>query len=32
MKWVLVAMIVAATTIGEVLQAAGMRKHGEIAS
>ncbi len=30
MKWILVAVIVAATTIGEVLQAAGMRKHGEI--
>lgn len=30
MRWVLVAMIVAATTVGEVLQAAGMRKHGEI--
>jgi drug/metabolite transporter (DMT)-like permease len=30
MKWLLIAIIVAATTIGEVLQAAGMRKHGEI--
>ena len=30
MKWMLVAVMVAATTIGEVLQAAGMRKHGEI--
>src|SRR5205809_139206 len=30
MKWLLVAVIVATTTIGEVLQAAGMRRHGEI--
>lgn len=30
MKWLLVAVIVAATTAGEVLQAIGMRKHGEI--
>ncbi|MBM3775696.1 MAG: hypothetical protein FJW37_11130 [Acidobacteria bacterium] len=30
MKWLLVAVIVAATTAGEVLQAAGMRRHGEI--
>jgi drug/metabolite transporter (DMT)-like permease len=30
MKWLLVAMMVGATTIGEVLQAAGMRRHGEI--
>ena len=30
MRWVLVALIVASTTVGEVLQAAGMRKHGEI--
>lgn len=30
MKWLLVALIVATTTVGEVLQAAGMRKHGEI--
>ena len=30
MKWLLVALIVAATTAGEVLQAAGMRRHGEI--
>jgi len=30
MKWALVAAMVAATTIGEVLQAAGMRRHGEI--
>jgi drug/metabolite transporter (DMT)-like permease len=29
-KWVLVGTIVAATTIGEVLQAKGMRRHGEI--
>ena len=31
MKWVLVAIIVAATSVGEVLQAIGMRSHGEIA-
>lgn len=30
MKWLLVAVIVAATTIGEILQAKGMREHGEI--
>jgi drug/metabolite transporter (DMT)-like permease len=30
MKWVLIAVIVAATTVGEVLQAMGMRHHGEI--
>jgi len=30
MKWMLVAVIVAATTAGEVLQAIGMRQHGEI--
>ncbi len=30
MKWILVAIIVAATSVGEVLQAAGMRRHGEI--
>jgi drug/metabolite transporter (DMT)-like permease len=30
MKWILVAIMVASTTIGEVLQAAGMRRHGEI--
>jgi drug/metabolite transporter (DMT)-like permease len=30
MKWVLIAIIVAATTVGEVAQAAGMRSHGEI--
>ena len=30
MRWVLVALMVSATTAGEVLQAAGMRRHGEI--
>lgn len=30
MRWMLVATIVAATTVGEVLQASGMRRHGEI--
>ena len=30
MKWMLVAIIVAATTAGEVLQAIGMRRNGEI--
>ena len=30
MKWALVAVMVGATTAGEVLQAAGMRRHGEI--
>ena len=30
MKWILVLLMVAATTVGEVLQAAGMRRHGEI--
>jgi uncharacterized membrane protein len=30
MKWLLVAIIVAATSVGEVLQAAGMKRHGEI--
>jgi drug/metabolite transporter (DMT)-like permease len=30
MKFVLIAIIVAATTVGEVLQALGMRHHGEI--
>jgi drug/metabolite transporter (DMT)-like permease len=30
MKWAYIAVIVAATTIGEVMQAAGMRRHGEI--
>jgi drug/metabolite transporter (DMT)-like permease len=29
-KWVLIAIIVAATTVGEVLSAMGMRRHGEI--
>ncbi len=30
MKWVLVAVIVACTTVGEILQAKGMRQQGEI--
>ena len=30
MKWLLIAIIVGATTVGEVLQALGMRRHGEI--
>lgn len=30
MKWILIAIIVAATTVGEVLSAMGMRSHGEI--
>ena len=30
MKWALVALMVGATTAGEVMQAAGMRRHGEI--
>ena len=30
MKWLLVAVMVAATTVGEVSQAMGMRRHGEI--
>ena len=30
MRWILVSAIVVATTIGEVLQAKGMRRHGEI--
>ncbi len=30
MKWGLVALIVAATTAGQVLQAVGMRRHGEV--
>ena len=30
MRWLLIGIIVAATTVGEVLQAAGMRRHGEI--
>jgi drug/metabolite transporter (DMT)-like permease len=29
-KWALVAIVVAATTAGEVLQALGMRRHGEV--
>jgi drug/metabolite transporter (DMT)-like permease len=29
-RWFFIAVIVAATTVGEVLQAAGMRRHGEI--
>jgi drug/metabolite transporter (DMT)-like permease len=29
-KWIWIGVIVAATTVGEVLQAAGMRRHGEI--
>jgi len=29
-KWLYIAVIVAATTVGEVLQALGMRRHGEI--
>jgi drug/metabolite transporter (DMT)-like permease len=29
-KWALVGVIVAATTAGEVLQAIGMRRHGEV--
>jgi drug/metabolite transporter (DMT)-like permease len=29
-KWLFIALIVGATTVGEVLQAAGMRRHGEI--
>jgi len=29
-KWLLVAIIVAATTIGELLQAVAMKRHGEI--
>jgi drug/metabolite transporter (DMT)-like permease len=29
-KWTLVAVIVAATTVGDVLKAYGMRRHGEI--
>jgi len=29
-KWLLVALIVAATTAGQVLQAIGMRRHGEV--
>ena len=30
MKWLWIAAIVASTTVGEVLQALGMRHHGEI--
>jgi drug/metabolite transporter (DMT)-like permease len=30
MKWVLIGIIVAATTVGEILSAMGMRRHGEI--
>lgn len=30
MRWLLIGIIVAATTVGEVLQAMGMRRHGEI--
>ena len=30
MKWILVVVIVLTTSTGEVLQAAGMRRHGEI--
>ena len=30
MKWIFIAAIVASTTVGEVLQAMGMRHHGEI--
>jgi drug/metabolite transporter (DMT)-like permease len=30
MKWVFVGIVVAATVAGEVLQAAGMRRHGEV--
>jgi drug/metabolite transporter (DMT)-like permease len=30
MKWILIGIIVTATTVGEVLQAFGMRRHGEI--
>ena len=30
MKWVLIAIMVGATTAGEVMQAMGMRRHGEI--
>jgi drug/metabolite transporter (DMT)-like permease len=29
-KWLYIGVIVAATTAGEVMQAAGMRRHGEI--
>jgi drug/metabolite transporter (DMT)-like permease len=30
MKWLLVGIIVAATTTGQILQAIGMRRHGEV--
>jgi drug/metabolite transporter (DMT)-like permease len=30
MKWAMIGVIVAATTAGEVMQALGMRRHGEI--
>ncbi len=30
MKWAMIAVIVAATAVGEVLAAMGMRRHGEI--
>ncbi len=30
MKWLLLAMIVGSTAFGEILQAMGMRRHGEI--
>lgn len=30
MNWVLIGIIVAATTVGEVLQAMGMKHHGEV--
>ena len=30
MKWILIAIMVAATTASEVMQAMGMRRHGEI--
>ena len=30
MRWLLIGIVVAATTVGEVLQAMGMRRHGEI--
>jgi drug/metabolite transporter (DMT)-like permease len=29
-KWIYIAIIVGATTVGEVMQAAAMRRHGEI--
>jgi drug/metabolite transporter (DMT)-like permease len=30
MKWIYILIIVGATSVGEVMQAAGMRRHGEI--